>query len=402
MTSASLTGEITDDETPRRSYSRGMSTCTPPPISGLPDVVELPDTVRLLERLRDVAPVIDETASVPADFLSELGASGLLEMLNPPPEGTPSVPLPAVFRAYERVARIDASIAWRVWNGNFGFLYELLGAAGRDALRSAVPTRIPRFANAGQPGRARRTSEGWLVDGRWPLVSGADTADWFVLGALAEDGDAAGTVLRVPLRADQVRVQSDWDGTGLRGAGNRVVTAVRATVTDDLVTVMRPAPGSAEPDRFAPMLLVAPGVSAVTLGIARGALDLATRRLRDDPGRGTDPVCRMQLARADASLRGAFSGLLEAAAVIEHRRTTDEAVTPLEQARMMASMFHAAEVAADALDAAAALGGSASLRRGSALERVLRDGATALRHGNQSATGYPAAGALLIAADDPQ
>ncbi|MBY0178313.1 hypothetical protein, partial [Curtobacterium herbarum] len=101
------------------------------------------------------------------------------------------------------------------------------------------------------------------------------------------------------------------------------------------------------------------------------------------------------------SLRAALGGLLDAAAVVERRRTADEAVTHPERARTMASMFHAAEVASDVLEASAALGGSASLRRGSALERVLRDGATALRHGNQSATGYPAAGAALIADDDP-
>jgi len=372
-----------------------MRTHTPLPVDGLPD------TDRLLDRLRDAAPAIDEDASVPADLLTELRTSGLFEMLTTPPDGSPRVPLPAVFRTYERIARVDASIAWRVWNGNFGFLHDLLGPAGRDALRSGARDGSPRFANAGQPGRARRTATGWVVDGRWPLVSGADTADWFVFGALAEDGDAPGTVLRTPLRADQVRIEGDWDGTGLRGAGNRVVVADGAAVPDHLVTVMRPSPGSAELDGFTPLLLVAPGVSAVTLGIARGALDLATERLREDPRRGADPVHRMGLARADASLRAALGGLLDAAAVVERRRSADEAVAPRERARTMASMFHAAEVASDALQAAAALGGSASLRRGSALERVLRDGATALRHGNQSATGYPAAGALLIADDGP-
>jgi alkylation response protein AidB-like acyl-CoA dehydrogenase len=376
----------------------------PPPLE-LPDAArvldhEPPGLARLLHRVRDAAPRIDETASVPSDLMDELRASGLFEMLTTPPSGAPHVPLPAVFNVYERLACADASTAWRVWNGNFGFLDDLLGAAGRRELRSGAAAGAPRFANAGQPGRARRTHGGWLVDGRWPLVSGSDTADWFVLGALTEDGTAPGTVLRTPLRADQVRIEGDWDGTGLRGAGNRLVVATGAVVPDHLVTVMRPAPGSVAPNGFTPLLLVAPGVSAITLGIARGALDLATERLREDPRRGADPVRRMHLARADASLRAASAGLLDSAAVVERRRGADEAVASGERARTMASMFHAAEVASAVFDTAATLVGTASLRRGSALERVLRDGATALRHGNQSDSGYPAAGALLIEGGD--
>lgn len=354
----------------------------------------------LLDRFRATAPNRDASGRTDPELLAELHDVGLFDLLATDPSGTSALPLPAVFGAYERIARVDGSIAWRVWNGNFGFLEGMLDASGRDALRSAAPH--PRFANAGQPGTARRIDGGWRVDGRWPLVSGADDADWFVLGALAEDGapgdgPTQGTVLRTPLRAEQVRVEGTWDGTGLRSAGNRVVVAEGAEVPDHLVTVMRPAPGSPDPTGFTPTMLVAPGVSAVTLGIARGALDLATDRLRADARRGSDPVRQMRLARADAALRAASQGLLAAAETVEGRRRRDQAVPALERSRTMASMAYAAEVASDVLDTAAALGGSAALRRGSDLERVLRDGATALRHGNQSDTSYPAAGAALIA-----
>ncbi|MBY0178287.1 hypothetical protein, partial [Curtobacterium herbarum] len=72
-------------------------------------VDDLPGTVRLLDRLRDAAPAIDENAAVPADLLTELRANGLFEMLTTPPPGSPRVPLPAVFRTYERIARADGS-----------------------------------------------------------------------------------------------------------------------------------------------------------------------------------------------------------------------------------------------------------------------------------------------------
>ena len=58
-----------------------------------------------------------------------------------------------MLEAYEEFGRLDASVAWVVWNANFGFMGALLDEAG---IGQIWPRKQPGpvFANSGAPGVA--------------------------------------------------------------------------------------------------------------------------------------------------------------------------------------------------------------------------------------------------------
>ena len=88
-----------------------------------------------------------------------------------------------MLEVYKEFGRLDASVAWVVWNANFGFMGALLDEAG---IGQIWPRKQPGpvFANSGAPGVAVPAEGGYRLSGNWKIVSGIDVADW--IGQVAE------------------------------------------------------------------------------------------------------------------------------------------------------------------------------------------------------------------------
>ncbi|MBZ9645311.1 acyl-CoA dehydrogenase family protein [Streptomyces sp. PSKA30] len=113
---------------------------------------------------------------LPEKLMQELRDSGAFRLLTPRELGGFEAPLETVLKVYEGFGRLDASVAWVVWNTNWGFLAALLGEAGTARIWADGPD--PIFANADQPGTAVVTEGGCRLSGTWKRVSGVDRADW--------------------------------------------------------------------------------------------------------------------------------------------------------------------------------------------------------------------------------
>lgn len=358
--------------------------------------------------IKEAAEQMHNERNIPAKLLSELRDAGAFSLLTPRELGGFEAPLTTVLKVYEGFGRLDVSVAWIVWNANFGFLAALLDESGVEQIWTEGAR--PVFANSGMPGVAQSVEGGYTVSGHWKIVSGIDNADWLVVVAVIEaDGvtrltDAGTADVRLfVLRPEQLSVRDTWHVSGMRGSGSNDVIVENALVPDDLV-VRLDSPARIQRrlyQGFVPAL-VFPGSTAIALGVAQAAIDeavrLATTKKAPGGGRLAD-VARAQaaVARAEADVAAARLLLLSCAETLYFTRDGD--VTIEQRAGLRAAMSHGARVSRETLVAMYELGSSSSLYQSNRLERLFRDGMVALQHANHSAAFFEAAGRVRFGRD---
>ncbi|MEV0175506.1 acyl-CoA dehydrogenase family protein [Streptomyces sp. NPDC050803] len=366
-----------------------------------------PTPLRLPELLKDsvkaAAAEMDADRDLPEKLVRELRDSGAFRLLTPRELGGFEAPLETVLKVYEGFGRLDASVAWTVWNANWGFLAALLGETG--TARIWGDGAEPVFANAGQAGTAVVTEGGYRFSGTWNLVSGVNRADWLVaVGVVVEGAGPRLTEAGAPdirlfaLSRDQLSVQDTWDVNGMRGTGSHTVVVEDVLVPDELVARFDVPARIQRPlyQGFMPAL-VFPGCSAVVLGVAQGAVEeivaLAASKGTFTGGTLAESArTQAVVARSEASLKAARLLLLSAAAAVDTAGEKGEPATLEQRADLHAAMCHAAEVSREVLVAMHELGGSSSIYRDNPVERLFRDGMVTLQHANHSAPFMEAAG----------
>ncbi|WP_371800420.1 acyl-CoA dehydrogenase family protein (plasmid) [Streptomyces sp. NBC_01707] len=364
----------------------------------------------LLELPRRLAPSIgaavshiESSRSLPEKLLHELRDHGAFRMLTPREYGGFEAPLETVLKVYAAFGRLDASVAWTVWNANWGFVGAMLDQAGCDQIWA--DGREPIFANSGSPGTAVPVDGGYRLSGTWKIVTGIGQADCLaVVCVIVEDGSQRLTKRGTPdvrlfiLRRGQWEMKDTWNVSGLIGSGSNDVAVHDAFVPNELVAGIE---GPVRIDRplyqgYVPALVL-PGCTAVVLGVAQAAIDetVALVTSKKTPAGGTlAESARTQevIAQSEAALQAARLLLLSAAAALDAAGEKSEPVTIEQRALLRAAMSHGAQVSRKVLLDMYELGSSSSLYRGNPIERLFRDGMVALQHANHSATLFEAVG----------
>jgi alkylation response protein AidB-like acyl-CoA dehydrogenase len=361
--------------------------------------LELP--ALLAPSIRAAADDMDRRGVVPAELVTELREAGAFRLLTPRELGGFEAPLTTVLRVYEELGRIDASVAWLVWNANFGFIGALLDDDGNARLWGNGTE--PVFANSGQPGVAVPADGGYRVSGNWKIVSGIDNADWLVVVAVVvQDGAPRLTEAGAP---DQLTIKDTWNVSGMRATRSNDVRIDEALVPDDLVaSIDRPARIDRPVYRGFMPALVIPGCTAITLAIAQRSIEetvtLATSK-RTSTGDTLADLVRTQsvIAKSEAAVRAARLLLYSAAETLQAAGEQAEPVTIEDRAALRAAMSHAAQVSRECLVAMYELSSSSSLYLGNPVERLFRDGMAALQHANHSAAFFEAAGRVRFGKD---
>lgn len=326
---------------------------------------------------------IEAGRRLPDDLARDLARAGFFRIWLPAAYGGLDLTPMEGLAIYEELARAEASVAWCVWNGNTNWTTARLAeVAARELF--ADPDAI--FANSTQAkGQAVVVEGGYRVSGRWSLVSGCQLSAGIALTCVVSDGAAPPpTASGVPetrfmhcATADCTIIDT-WTAGGLRGSGSHDVVVQDLFVparhsswhTDPLVL-----PGRGYHSGFR----VVPGLGAVALGIARGAIEaLVTlgggkRPERSDRALAEDPRAQAGLAQADALVRAARLYLFDAVGTLWDEVMAGRPGTPEQRAQILQANYHAVEAAVDAVDCVQRLGGATALYTSSLLERAFRD-----------------------------
>ncbi|WP_329104279.1 acyl-CoA dehydrogenase family protein [Micromonospora sp. NBC_01699] len=368
------------------------------------------DEVRALStRIRALAPQIEHDRALPEELVSELVGLGLFRLAAPQGIGGGETDPLAMFEIFEELGRADGSVGWCTMIAaatgiTLGYL---------DEPTAAELLADPRFLIAGvaaPSGRATIVPGGYRVRGRWSFASGSRHSTHLVGGCVVvnEAGPVPGPggmpqVRHVIMPAAEVTVHDNWDVVGLAGTGSHDIEAVDLFVPEAYAfSIFGPARLDRPLYRFPVFGLLAFGIGAVALGIARAALDEFARLAGDkrDPLTGqplaAKPMSRTVLAEAEAILGGGRAYLVGEIAECWRLVSAGEAVSVGRRARLRLAVAQATRSAAQAVDLVYHAGGGASVRLASPLQRCFRDVHVATQHAMVGPDLFETVGGVLL------
>jgi alkylation response protein AidB-like acyl-CoA dehydrogenase len=321
-------------------------------------------------------------------------------MCAPASLGGGEVPLAETLAAIEILASADAAAAWCAMIQSTssvvgGYLPPDAAAevfiAGRDTVLGGVYAPL---------GRAVAEEEGYRVSGRWPFASGSGHCTWLIGGCQVEDGPPR--LMLFPAR--DVVIHDTWHVSGLAGTGSNDIE-----VGDVFVPRARSVAIATEPPvktgplyRFPVFGLLALGIAAVALGIARAAIEdvLALAGAKTPTGSrrklAERPIVQVQVAQAEAGLGAARAYVFDSVARCWRAAERGEDLTLDQRARLRLAATHATLAAAQVVDAMYSAGGGTSIYQSSPLQRRFRDVHAATQHVMVGVPTYEVAGRVLL------
>jgi indole-3-acetate monooxygenase len=324
---------------------------------------------------------------LPGELVASMADAGVFRMCVPRAAGGLEEHPTVLVETVEALARGDGAAGWcAAISATSGLL---AGYLPEDAAREmfASPNAIAGGVFA-PIGRATAVEGGYRVSGRWPFASGCTHCDW-LMGGCVVDGEDPPVPRLMLAHADEVEIHDTWDAMGLRGTGSHDIEMsdvfVPAERSASLVADRPTATGRLY--AFPVFGLLALAIGAVSLGIARGALDdviaLAGRRTPTASRRTMAERAPVQaeVAAAEARLRAARAFLL--ATIDQAWATASEGgQVPVEQrTSLRLAATHAATAGAEVTGTAYRLGGGSSVYESrSPLPRRFRDANTATQH----------------------
>ncbi len=321
---------------------------------------------------------IEAGRRLPSDLAVKFAASGFFSVCVPTQYGGGQLSTADAVRVIEEIARADGAAGWCVM---IGATTGMLAASLSEAWASEIYGRNPQVITGGvtaPTGVATAADGGHRVTGRWSFGSGCQHSDWLVGGTRIGATDAPEVRLMF-FSPDQLRIHDTWHASGLRGTGSHDFEVENAFVPDGRSVVLGGQPRvSGALYQFPTLGLLALGVCAVALGIARRALDefvaLAGGKIPAGSARtlANRPVVQWQVGEAEAALRSArayvYASIDAAWAIASQGRAL-----PIElRAEVRLAAANAAWRGAQAVDLVYHAGGGTAVYASSPLQRCFR------------------------------
>jgi indole-3-acetate monooxygenase len=346
--------------------------------------------------LSSASPRIEQERRLPDDVASALKRSKLFRLCVPLRyAGLESSPMEMI-EAIAEVSRADGSAGWCVAIGaTSGLLAGYLEDADAQEVYGSDPDSVAGGVFAPR-GTAVAEGDAWRMNGRWPFASGIHHCSWLMGGCVMIESDGKPVMLpggfpdsRLLLfPAPKAVIHDTWSVSGLCGTGSHDME-----VTDLLVpraravSLMTDKPRSdAALFQFPVFGCLAAGIAAVSLGLARRAIDelvdlaggkipLGSRKRLADRA-----VVQLQIAEAEAAEQSARAFLLAAAAQTFDEAQRDGEVSVKQRAMLRLAACHTVTACKRAVDLMYDAGGGTSIYKASPLQRCFRDVHTASQH----------------------
>ncbi len=347
------------------------------------------DDVR--QAVEGVLPAVDAHADttyrdrrLPDEVVDALAGTGINRLLLPTELGGIDAGVDDLIEITSSIAAVDGSTAWCAVIGAGSNLFA--GYLPPDGARRVFADPDQGSATMLAPaGTLDPAADGHRLSGRWPFTSNCLHSDWLGLGAVQAGADDPRPRVAFVPRAD-VTIEDTWDSTGLRGTGSHDVVVEGAVVDDAHWCILN---GPTWPDgrlwRMPIASVYVPLLAAVTLGIARGALDEIGRQAVEGRSarRGQvteDPTALADLAEAETHLRGAAAGLREAVLAADAAARRRDPIPRALQAHVVLAAHAANDAAVQVTATAHRLGGGGAAYGSSPLLRALDDVHVARQH----------------------
>jgi alkylation response protein AidB-like acyl-CoA dehydrogenase len=352
-----------------------------------------PEAVRrLLPLLRERAHEAEAARRLPRDVASRMAEAGLFRLGVPRSLGGAEAPLPELLETLEMLSTADSAAAWCAMIGaTTGILAARLPSGWAQEIYGRNPNAITVGAIA-PTGRATRVEGGVRVSGTWRWGSGIHHADWVVGGtvfppadesadarSMAERGDGP-DVRIVFFRRNEVEIADDWHTSGMRGTGSNSFRVEGIRVPQGRWASLEEEPRETGPlYRFNVWSLLALGVAAIPLGVARHALEeflaLAVEKVPTGSRRTTAEraVVQRQVAEAEAAISSSRSFFFDAANAAWETASRGDEMSLVERTRLRLAATNAAHRCAHAVDLLYHAGGGSSVYEGNYLQQAFRD-----------------------------
>ncbi len=359
--------------------------------------------------LRERAAEIESARRLPRDLSDRFAQAGFYRMCVPSALGGLECAPATTMETIETLARADGASAWCVFIGaTSGSVLSLLSeATGREIFAHPKTLLSGVFAPRGT---AAAVDGGFRISGRWPWGSGTQNADWILAGCrIVREGAPAADASRGPetrlmvVPAAAVEFLDTWHVSGLSGTGSTdfeihdlFVPASRAVAFGVDRPLARPLYA------FPQFGLLALGIGAVALGLARAAIDalvaLAGRKMPDGSGRplAARSAAQSEVALAEATLRSARAFYREAIATAWEAATTRGEIDLTHRRDIRLATTHATQASAAVVGRMYALAGGSAVYQSSPLQRIFRDVHVATQHMMVSQSTFELTGRMLL------
>ncbi|PPJ22290.1 acyl-CoA dehydrogenase [Nocardia nova] len=363
--------------------------------------LERPTFEGLLTELAERRAEFREQRYVSKDFITGLKQVGLYRAATPAMFGGQPMPPAEFLDRIERISAVDGSTGWVASFGSSLIYLAALPLETQAELYADGPDVV--FAGGLFPVQpAPRTENGYLVNGRWQFASGCMGAD--ILGVGIPDGDSnSGKQRTALLRPHQVEIVQNWNVVGMRGTGSFDLAVDNVEVPASWTFVRGGQPTVDEPLYRYPTIAYAAQVLAVVgAGVARAALDYATRvgagyaGITGAPKLADRPYYRTGIASAEAALRSARAWFYELSHEVWETVVAGDPATDEQNALLRLSSANLAKTASDVVARVLEISGTAPIYTDHPLQLLLGDALVPKQHAFLGPAMFDAAGAVLM------
>lgn len=336
------------------------------------------------EVAREHADEAERLRRLPGPVVSSLAEAGMLTLCLPEAYGGLGVSPVETIDAIATVAAGDGSAGWCA--GIASTTSSLAAFVSPDVAARVYTSRSVATGGVFAPnGHGEVAPDGSVkVTGRWQWGSGTQHCEWIVGGARCDDG----TQRVCFFRPEQVEFHDTWHVAGMQGTGSLDIAVTDAVVPAELTfQPMVDRPRIDEPiAQFPNFTLLALGIAATAIGVARHALD----ELVDVAGAKTPQFSTRSLAqssftqieysRAEARWRAARALLRNEVGAAWETAVRGERVDVDARVAMRLAATHCVSECAAAVDTAWTLAGGTAVYDASVLGRCVRDAHVATQH----------------------
>lgn len=325
----------------------------------------------------------DRGRRLPQPVVEALSAGGLFTLCLPEAYGGPGSGPVALIDAVAEVARGDGAAGWCTaiasTTSSMGAFLE------PDVARTIFTSTATATGGVFAPnGRGVAADGGFRVTGRWQWGSGTQHCSWIVGGAMCDDNTQR--VCFFP--AADIDFHDTWHVSGMRGTGSLDISVDDVFVPDEYT--IQPVVGDVRVDEplahFPNFTLLALGIAATGLGVARRALDelaeLAQGKKPQFSSRtlAESGFAQTEYARAEARWRAARAYLRDEVGQAWEAAQRGDRVDVASRVAMRLAAAHAASEIVEVVDTAWTLAGGSAVYDTSVLGRCLRDAHVVTQH----------------------